>query len=165
MSPLQKNIALWLVISLVFIMLYHLFNQPRSTREDIIFSDFLDYINKGQVAEVTIQGENVFGTFTGGKGFKTFAPKDSGLVPVSVFPATFPAGSAAVRVAFGAAALIPGVAATVTGTAVALAGIVVAVTVTPGSVLFAEAFAAAVSARAGQTAKNSVANTMPARHA
>ncbi len=82
MSALQKNIALWLVISLIFIMLYHFFNQPKSGREDIIFSDFIDYVNKGQVAEVTIQGENVFGSFSNGKNFKTYAPKDSGLVPV-----------------------------------------------------------------------------------
>jgi len=82
LSPLQKNIALWLVISLVFIMLYHFFNQPRGAREEIIFSDFVDYVSKGQVAEVTIQGENVLGSFTNGKSFKTYAPKDSGLVPL-----------------------------------------------------------------------------------
>lgn len=82
MSPLQKNIALWLIVSLVFIMLYHFFNQPKSGREEIIFSDFIDYVSKGQVAEVTIQGENVLGSFTNGKPFKTYAPKDSGLVPL-----------------------------------------------------------------------------------
>jgi len=82
LSPLQKNIALWLVISLVFIMMYHFFNQPRGAREEIIFSDFVDYVGKGQVAEVTIQGENVLGSLTNGKAFKTYAPKDSGLVPL-----------------------------------------------------------------------------------
>jgi len=82
LSSFQKNIALWLVVSLVFIMLYHFFNQPRTGREDIIFSDFIDYVSKGQVTEVTIQGENVYGTLTSGKSFKTYAPKDSGLVPL-----------------------------------------------------------------------------------
>lgn len=82
MSPLQKNIALWLVISLVFIMLYHFFNQPRTAREEVIFSDFIELVNKGQVAEVTIQGESVYGSLTNGKGFKTYMPKESGLVPV-----------------------------------------------------------------------------------
>jgi len=82
LSPLQKNIALWLVISLVFIMLYHFFNQPRTAREEVIFSDFIELVNKGQVAEVTIQGESVYGSLTNGKGFKTYMPKESGLVPV-----------------------------------------------------------------------------------
>jgi len=82
LSPLQKNIALWLVISLVFIMLYHFFNQPRTAREEVIFSDFIELVNKGQVAEVTIQGESVYGSLTNGKGFKTYMPKESGLVPI-----------------------------------------------------------------------------------
>jgi cell division protease FtsH len=81
LSALQKNIALWLVICLIFILLYHLFNQPRTGREEIIFSDFIEQLDKGQVAEVTIQGENVFGSFANGKTFKTYAPKESGLVP------------------------------------------------------------------------------------
>lgn len=81
MSALQKNIALWLVICLIFILLYHLFNQPRTGREEIIFSDFIEQVEKGQVTEVTLQGENVFGTLVNGKSFKTYAPKESGLVP------------------------------------------------------------------------------------
>ncbi|MEN6467322.1 MAG: ATP-dependent zinc metalloprotease FtsH [Syntrophaceae bacterium] len=81
MSALQKNIALWLVICLIFILLYHLFNQPRTGREEIIFSDFIEQVDKGQVAEVTIQGENVYGSLVNGKTFKTYAPKESGLVP------------------------------------------------------------------------------------
>jgi len=82
LSPLQKNIALWLVISLVFIMVYHFFNQPRTAREEVIFSDFIELVNKGQVAEVTIQGESVYGSLTNGKSFKTYMPKESGLVPI-----------------------------------------------------------------------------------
>jgi cell division protease FtsH len=81
LSALQKNIALWLVICLIFILLYHLFNQPRTTREEIIFSDFIEQVDKGQVSEVTIQGENIFGTLANGKTFKTYTPKESGLVP------------------------------------------------------------------------------------
>ena len=81
MSALQKNIALWLVICLIFILLYHLFNQPRTGREEIIFSDFIEQVDKGQVSEVTLQGENVIGTMVNGKTFKTYVPKESGLVP------------------------------------------------------------------------------------
>lgn len=82
MNALQKNIALWLVISLVFVLLYHLFNQPRDGSETIIYSDFVSYLEKGQVGDVTIQGENITGKFTSGKNFKTYAPKDSGIMPL-----------------------------------------------------------------------------------
>lgn len=80
MNPLQKNIALWLVISLVFVMVYHLFNQPKSAQTEIIYSDFLSNVDKGQVAEVTIQGESISGRLTNGTFFKTYAPKDAGAI-------------------------------------------------------------------------------------
>ena len=80
MNPLQKNIALWLVISLVFVMVYHLFNQPKTAQTEIIYSDFLSYVDKSQVAEVTIQGENISGRLTSGTLFKTYAPKDAGVI-------------------------------------------------------------------------------------
>ncbi|MCX5836959.1 MAG: ATP-dependent zinc metalloprotease FtsH, partial [Deltaproteobacteria bacterium] len=80
MNPLQKNIALWLVISLVFVMVYHLFNQPKTAQTEIIYSDFLSSVDKGQVAEVTIQGENISGRLTSGTLFKTYAPKDAGVI-------------------------------------------------------------------------------------
>ena len=82
MNPLQKNIALWLVISLVFVMIYHLFSQPKTAQTEIIYSEFLSSVEKSQISEVTIQGENITGKMTNGTNFKTYAPKDSGVVAV-----------------------------------------------------------------------------------
>ena len=82
MNPLQKNIALWLVISLIFVMLYHLFTQPKESHESIIYSDFIAAVENGQVLEVSVQGDNITGKFLNGKSFKTYAPKDSGVVPL-----------------------------------------------------------------------------------
>lgn len=84
MNPLQKNIALWLVISLVFVLLYHMFTQPRGSQESIVYSEFLGYVDRNQVKEVTIQGENITGKFVDGRGFKTYMPKDADLVPTLV---------------------------------------------------------------------------------
>ncbi|HTZ41514.1 MAG TPA: ATP-dependent zinc metalloprotease FtsH [Syntrophales bacterium] len=82
MNPLQKNIALWLIISLIFVLLYNLFNQPKNSQETVIFSDFIAAAEKGQVVEVSIQGENISGKFLNGKSFKTYAPKDAGFIPL-----------------------------------------------------------------------------------
>jgi len=82
LNPLQKNIALWLVISLVFVLLYHFFNQPKSTTGSLIFSEFIGHVEKGQVTEVTIQGDHITGKLTDTKTFKTFMPKDTQLVPL-----------------------------------------------------------------------------------
>jgi cell division protease FtsH len=63
-------------------LLWHLFNQPKSTQESIIYSDFISYAEKGQIVEVTMQGESITGKLSNGKSFKTYAPKDASVVPL-----------------------------------------------------------------------------------
>ncbi|MEW6616694.1 MAG: ATP-dependent zinc metalloprotease FtsH [Thermodesulfobacteriota bacterium] len=80
MNPFYKNMALWLVITLMMILLYQLFNKPQTTEEKVIFSDFLSAIERGDISEVEIQGENIQGKYLSGKGFKTYAPQDPDLI-------------------------------------------------------------------------------------
>ena len=80
MNPLHKNIALWLTITLVFIFLFQMFNQPQRGTQEILYSDLMEFAQKGQVAEVTIKGENVEGKLNDGRFFKSYAPRDSGLI-------------------------------------------------------------------------------------
>jgi cell division protease FtsH len=74
LNRLNKNIALWLGVVLVFVLLINLFSQPRVKRDELNFSEFLDLIEKGEVSEVVIQGDNVQGTLLSGKEFKTYNP-------------------------------------------------------------------------------------------
>ncbi|MBI5583601.1 MAG: ATP-dependent metallopeptidase FtsH/Yme1/Tma family protein [Deltaproteobacteria bacterium] len=80
MSPFYKNLALWLVISLVMIALFNLFNKPQTTKEPVSYTDFLASVEKGEVLSVTIQGDDIQGFLVGGKKFKTFAPRDVDLI-------------------------------------------------------------------------------------
>ncbi len=80
MNQSQKNIALWIVISLVFVFLFQMFNQPQGQKEKIVYSDFVGYLDRGQVSDVTIQGETIEGTLADGKAFKLYAPYDPNLV-------------------------------------------------------------------------------------
>ena len=80
MNQFQKNIALVLTVLLVFLLVWQFFNQPKNTQKDIIYSEMLSHLEKGQISEVTIQGENVIGKLTDGSIFKTYAPKDDKLV-------------------------------------------------------------------------------------
>ncbi|OPY85505.1 MAG: ATP-dependent zinc metalloprotease FtsH [Syntrophus sp. PtaU1.Bin208] len=82
MNSLQKNIALWLIISLIFVLLYHMFSQPKSSQETVIFSDFIAYVDQGQISEVTVQGDNITGKMKNGKKFKSYAPDDPSLIPL-----------------------------------------------------------------------------------
>jgi len=80
LSPFYKNLALWLVISVMMILLFNLFSQPRSTQDKMIFSDFLAALEKGEVREVTVQGPNLHGRLANRKEFKTYAPNYPELV-------------------------------------------------------------------------------------
>ncbi len=80
LNPFYKNLALWLVISLMMVMLFQIFKQPdRSSRVGVSYSDFLTMVDSGSVNQVTIQGENISGMSTQGP-FKTYAPKDPELI-------------------------------------------------------------------------------------
>lgn len=80
LSPFYKNLALWLVISLMMILLFNLFNQPRTSQERVIFSEFLAALERGEVKEVTIQGNNLYGRYANRKEFKTYAPNYPDLI-------------------------------------------------------------------------------------
>jgi cell division protease FtsH len=80
MNPLHKNIAIWLSIVLIVILLFNLFSQPRGVRQKVLFSEFKTALDRGEVQEANIQGNNIYGRFTGGKEFKTYAIADSDLV-------------------------------------------------------------------------------------
>ncbi len=79
LKPFYKNLALWLVISLIMIMVFNVFNNPKTSQHDIIFSDFIELVNSGQIQEVTIQGHNISGHY-GANTFKTYAPDDPNLI-------------------------------------------------------------------------------------
>lgn len=80
MNQLQKNIALVLTVLLVFLLVWQIFNQPKSSQKEIIYSEMLSRLEKGEISEVTIQGENITGKLTNGTSFKTYAPKDDKVV-------------------------------------------------------------------------------------
>lgn len=82
MSPFYKNLALWLVISLMVILLFNMFHQPQRTSLETTYSQFLASVQKGEVSQVTIQGDHVFGTLADGKTFKTFVPRDSDMIRI-----------------------------------------------------------------------------------
>jgi len=74
LNRLNKNIALWLGVVLVFVLLINLFSQPRARTDQVNFSEFLDLVKKGEVSEVLIQGDNVQGMLMNGRQFKTYNP-------------------------------------------------------------------------------------------
>ena len=79
----SKNLALWIVIALLLVMLFNLFqtSSPQHGVGQTAFSDFMTDVEHGQVADVTIQGYTVSGHFSDGRPFSSFLPPDANVVP------------------------------------------------------------------------------------
>ncbi|MGH6905887.1 MAG: ATP-dependent metallopeptidase FtsH/Yme1/Tma family protein, partial [Geminicoccaceae bacterium] len=82
MNNFTKNLALWVIIGLLLIALFNLFQNPsgRGPQANLAFSDFLAEVDNGRVRDVTIQGNTITGHFSDGRSFSTYAPEDPALV-------------------------------------------------------------------------------------
>jgi len=79
-NQFYKNIALWLVISLVMILLFNMMTQREPEQKPISYTAFVSAVEEGRVAEVTVQGPNVEGKYQDGAMFRTYAPDDPGMI-------------------------------------------------------------------------------------
>ena len=74
MNQLSRNLALWLLLILMVLLLVNVFTKQPTRDQEMIFSDFLGAVDKGEVTEVTVQGQDLHGKKTNGEVFRTFAP-------------------------------------------------------------------------------------------
>jgi len=77
-----RNIALWVIIALLVLALFNLFQGPgtRSSSTTLAYSQFLTDVDSGQIRDVTIQGNSISGHYVNGGDFNTYAPNDPELV-------------------------------------------------------------------------------------
>src|SRR5437762_115012 len=82
MNANLRNFALWVIIVLLLLALFTLFQNPgqRASSQDITFSQLLTEVDKNNVRDVVIQGPEIHGTFNNGSSFQTYAPSDPTLV-------------------------------------------------------------------------------------
>src|SRR5256885_1618892 len=82
MNANLRNFALWVIIVLLLLALFTLFQNPgtRTSAADISFSQLLTDVDAGKVRDVTIQGPEIHGTWSDGRAFNTYAPNDNALV-------------------------------------------------------------------------------------
>src|SRR5262245_6479008 len=64
----------------MFLLLFNLSNKKQPKPPEIPYSEFLAAVEKGEVTEVTIQGQNVRGKYQNNERFKTYGPEDPGLL-------------------------------------------------------------------------------------
>ena len=63
MNTLAKNILFWLVIIVLALVAYHFLAGNTVTQTELPFSDFLSQAEAGKISEVTINGNDVDGTY------------------------------------------------------------------------------------------------------
>ena len=82
MNANLRNFALWVIIVLLLLALFTLFQNPsqRAPSQDISFSQLLNEVEQGRVRDVLIQGPEIHGSFTDGRPFNTYAPNDPTLI-------------------------------------------------------------------------------------
>lgn len=79
----SKNLALWIIIALLLVMLFNLFqtSTPQRGMGQVAFSDFMAEVEGGRVADVTIQGYTVTGHYSDNRPFSTYMPPEANIVP------------------------------------------------------------------------------------
>lgn len=78
MNNTGKNLALWLVIGLFFIILFNVFQGPaeHSARDNIEFSEFLRASDNKSITDVELKGNTITGRMNNGKLFISHAPQN-----------------------------------------------------------------------------------------
>ncbi len=83
MNNFGRNLALWVIVALLLVALFNLFQPSGSGQrgaQQVAYSDFLNEVGAGHVRDVVIQGRTVSGQLTDGRTFQTYTPEDPSLV-------------------------------------------------------------------------------------
>jgi len=66
----------------MMILLFQVFKKETKQTGQLSYSQFLNMVEQGEVTQVTIQGDKIFGNSNQGRFFRTFAPKDLELIQI-----------------------------------------------------------------------------------
>jgi cell division protease FtsH len=75
-----KQIAIGLGATLLVFTIFTLSSRQNRPEPEVVFSDLMTAVERGDVGEVVIQGNNIQGKYKNGESFRTFAPDDPELM-------------------------------------------------------------------------------------
>jgi cell division protease FtsH len=83
MNQRWRNFAIWIVVVLLLLALFTLFQNPgtRTRTNEIPYSQFVTSVDEGRVREVVLRGPDISGTFTDGRAFQSYGPANPDLIP------------------------------------------------------------------------------------
>jgi cell division protease FtsH len=80
LNNLFKNLVIWLVIGLVLMTVFNQFNTRQQTQSVMDYSQFMEEVKAGRIAEVVIEGRDLKAKTTEGKPVNSYSPGDIWLV-------------------------------------------------------------------------------------
>jgi len=80
LSDMAKNVILWVVIAIILMSVFNNFTSTQRDPQAMAYSDFVDQVRQGQIAEVNITGRTIEGVNQSGQPFSTYSPGDDDLV-------------------------------------------------------------------------------------
>jgi len=83
LSQFYQKLALWLVFGLILVFMWSYFSRTGQPAQSIMYSDFIEGIEKGQIRTVRMQNDKVTGKYDGtDERFTTYTLPDNELVPL-----------------------------------------------------------------------------------
>ncbi|MDG1096598.1 MAG: ATP-dependent zinc metalloprotease FtsH [Methylophilaceae bacterium] len=80
MNNIAKNIAIWIAVALILMTVFQQFGSPNKASSQIVYSQFMENVKKGQVQKVQIDGRVITGKTRDNTTFSTYAPNDLWMV-------------------------------------------------------------------------------------
>jgi cell division protease FtsH len=79
MNQYSRNVALWLVLALMVLIVVNMFQGPQTRDEEISYSEFVSDLKGGRVSDVTVQGNVISGMLDADRAFRTYGPHEDAI--------------------------------------------------------------------------------------
>jgi cell division protease FtsH len=76
-----KNLLFWMILVVIGVVIWNFSARFSPRDKTIMFSEFMNWVDTGQVATVTITGNEIRGTTKANENFRTYSPSYDNLVP------------------------------------------------------------------------------------
>ncbi|MBI4083143.1 MAG: ATP-dependent metallopeptidase FtsH/Yme1/Tma family protein [Candidatus Lambdaproteobacteria bacterium] len=80
MNARNKNFLIGLIVVVVAIIVTNMLTSRRTATQELIYSDFLNRAQLGQVSNIVLSGNRIEGQLADGSTFTSYAPKDPALI-------------------------------------------------------------------------------------
>ena len=74
MNSTTRSLLFWMVLVVVVVAIWNLSSQFRAGESPVAFSEFIRWVETGQVDRVELTGNEIAGTSSSGETFRTYAP-------------------------------------------------------------------------------------------